>query len=265
MASTDAVYRSAQWSSTSDAESHLDQTLRINAFGGLTLQHDGVALTGPPTQRRRLALLAMLAVAGDKGVTRDKLLAMLWPDGDPEKSRHALNQILSAQRRHFADAQLFDGKKTVRLNRALITSDVHEFERAMLNDDLDTAVVLYSGPFLDGFFVPSSGEFERWVSDQRERFSARLSDALDDAARKAEHSNDLELAVRRRRQSAAIDKLDSARAIRLAETLVRSGNRASALRALHECQKRIKDELGFSDPDLMTRISNLALELDGRH
>lgn len=207
----------------------------------------------------------MLAVASDKGVSRDKILAMLWPDGNLEKSRHALNQILSAQRRHFADAQLFDGKKTVRLNGSLITSDVQEFERAMTSGDLDRAVALHSGPFLDGFFVPSSSEFEQWVTDQREKFAQRLSDALDDAARKAEQSSDLEVAIKRRRQSASLDKLDSARALRLAESLVRSGNRAGAVRALQECQKRIKDELGFSDPDLLTRISALTLELDGRH
>lgn len=207
----------------------------------------------------------MLAVASDKGVSRDKILAMLWPDGNLEKSRHALNQILSAQRRHFADAQLFDGKKTVRLNGSLITSDVQEFERAMTSGDLDRAVALHSGPFLDGFFVPSSSEFEQWVTDQREKFAQRLSDALDDAARKAEQSSDLEVAIKRRRQSASLDKLDSARALRLAESLVGSGNRAGALRALQECQKRIKDELGFSDPDLLTRISALTLELDGRH
>jgi DNA-binding SARP family transcriptional activator len=207
----------------------------------------------------------MLAVAGDKGVSRDKLLAMLWPDGDPEKSRHALNQILSAQRRHFADSQLFDGKKTVRLNASLITSDIEEFERAMLDGDLDKAVTLHSGPFLDGFFVPSSTEFEKWVTDQRERFSQRLSDALDDAARKASRSSDIELAIRRLRQSAALDKLDSARALKLADLLVQAGNRAGALRALQECQKRIRDELGFSDPDLLTRISALTLQLDGGH
>jgi DNA-binding SARP family transcriptional activator len=206
----------------------------------------------------------MLAVAGEKGVSRDKLLAMLWPDGDPDKSRHALNQILSAQRRYFSDSNLFDGKKTVRLNTSLITSDIDAFERALAKGDLDAAVEIYSGPFLDGFFVSGSSEFETWVSDQRDRFASRLSDALDAAARKAESVDDLETAIRRRRQSLSLDKSDSSRAIKLADVLARDGNRAGALRALQECQKRIKDDLGFEDPALSMRISALGSELSRR-
>lgn len=195
-------------------------------------------------------------------MSRDKLLAILWPDGDPEKSRHALNQILSAQRRYFSDAQLFDGKKTVRLNTSLITSDIEAFERALANHDIDTAINIYAGPFADGFFVPGSTEFEKWVTDQRERFAGRLSDALDDAAGRAETNGDLDVAIRRRRQSAALDKTDSARALKLADVLTRSGNRAGARRYLEECQQRIKDELGFADQSLTKRISALAAERD---
>ena len=152
--------------------------LRINTFGGLTLRLENAPLTGAPTQRRRLALLAMLAVAGENGMAREKILATLWPDGETEKSRHALNQILSAQRRHLGEAQLFDGRKMVRLNPALITSDLQMFERALVTGDLDAALALYSGPFLDGFFVPNSPEFESWVSRTRTRLASRLADAL---------------------------------------------------------------------------------------
>jgi len=206
----------------------------------------------------------MLAVAGDKGVSREKLLAMLWPDGNPEKSRHALNQIFSAQRRYFADSQLFDGKKTVRLNNKLITSDVSAFEHALSDHDLDAAVDIHGGPFLDGFFVSDSSEFEKWATDQRERFTSLLSNALDDDARQAESASDLDLAIKRRRQSVMLDRLDAMRAIKLADALSRAGDAGGALRSLQECQKRMKDELGFSDPVLSKRISALALELDGR-
>ena len=155
--------------------------LRINTFGGLSLRQGDAPLTGAPTQRRRLALLAVLAVAGEQGISRDKLLAMLWPESDGDKSRHALNQILYAQRRDFGEQQLFNGQKTVRLNPSLITSDVALFERALTDGDLEAAVGLYAGPFLDGFFLSGSSEFEIWVGDQRARFANRLGESLDAA------------------------------------------------------------------------------------
>src|SRR5215207_4630906 len=46
---------------------------RLRAFGGLTLERDGAPYVGPATQRRRLAVLAVLA-ASDAGVSRDRLV-----------------------------------------------------------------------------------------------------------------------------------------------------------------------------------------------
>jgi DNA-binding SARP family transcriptional activator len=238
--------------------------LRINTFGGLSLRQGDAPLTGAPSQRRRLALLAVLAVAGEKGVSRDKLLAMLWPEGETEKARHALNQILSAQRRYFGNAQLFDGRKTIRLNPSLITSDVALFERALQSGDLDAAADLYAGPFLDGFFLRDSSEFETWSSDQRARFANRFAESLDATARRAHKSGDHETAVKWRRHAVELDRIDAGRALRLAESLVLAGNRAGALRALQDCQKRLKDELGIpGDPSLGRMITAITAELGG--
>jgi DNA-binding SARP family transcriptional activator len=41
-----------------------------------------------------LALLSVLAVAGLLGTSRDKLVALVWPDADSEHARHALTQGL---------------------------------------------------------------------------------------------------------------------------------------------------------------------------
>ena len=49
--------------------------LRLRTFGGLTLaRDDDPPMTGAATQRRRLAILALLAVARDGGMSRDKIL-----------------------------------------------------------------------------------------------------------------------------------------------------------------------------------------------
>lgn len=236
--------------------------LRLNTFGGVALRNEDVPLTGPPTQRRRLALLAILAAAGDGGVSRDKLLAMLWPEGDPAKSRHALNQILSAQRRHFGDDNLFDGRKTVRFNTKAITSDVAALDAALVTNDLDAVTQLYCGPFLDGFFVPDSPEFEMWVSATRARYSNRVSETLEHAAAKAISSGDAESAVKWRRHALEIDPLDVSRALRLADAMVLTNNRAGAVRVLETSHQRLKSELGLSDPALTKRIDLMKRELD---
>ncbi|HEV8357847.1 MAG TPA: hypothetical protein VGQ17_13935, partial [Gemmatimonadales bacterium] len=124
--------------------------LRLRAFGGLTLRLDGTPITGVVTQRRQLALLALLAVSGDEGMSRDKLLAYLWPEKGTDASRHILNQLLYSQRQHAGDAGLFLGRKTLRLNPALIESDVQAFDGALAAGEGERAVAQYRGPFLDG-------------------------------------------------------------------------------------------------------------------
>jgi len=41
-----------------------------------------------------------------------------------------------------------------------------------------TAVDLYTGPFLDGFSLPASAEFDSWVIQERQSWARRYLDAL---------------------------------------------------------------------------------------
>ena len=152
--------------------------LRLLTFGGLNLLVGGHATTGSATRRRRLALLALLAVARDRGLNRDKVQAYLWPESDTERARHGLNQLVYFQRRHLGSGDLFLGKKTLRLNQAVLTTDVWDFEDALDAGAHEAAVRLYTGAFLDGFFLRGAPGFERWVADQRSRLAERCAQAF---------------------------------------------------------------------------------------
>src|SRR5207248_5848039 len=91
-------------------------TLRLTTFGGLLLERDDAIVTGASAQRRKLALLAYLAVAGDRGASRDKLLGIFWPETDTERARHALSQTLSALRHGLKCDDLVLGTSDLRLN-----------------------------------------------------------------------------------------------------------------------------------------------------
>src|SRR5690242_3634766 len=151
--------------------------LRLRTFGGAALKDGERILDGPVTQRRRLALLAMLAVAGEAGVSRDKLIAQLWPETDTERARHSLRQWIFLLRRDLGgDEDVLVGTTDLRLNPKLITSDVGDFERAIASGDDETAAAVYEGPFLDGFHIAEAGEFERWMEVQRSRYASRFAE-----------------------------------------------------------------------------------------
>jgi DNA-binding SARP family transcriptional activator len=149
--------------------------LQLRTFGGLSLTRGQEKLTGAISQRRRLAILTLLAVSGDVGMSRDKVVAYLWPEADSERARHVLNQLLYSQRRQAGSDALFQGRKTLRLNPDLIQSDAGSFDAALAQGELDRAVGIYSGPFLDGFFLKDAPGFEQWVEQQRDRYAPTMS------------------------------------------------------------------------------------------
>src|SRR5687767_1277324 len=147
--------------------------LRIRTLGGLSVQGAGRAPAATGIQPRRLAVLALVARAGDRGVTREKLLALLWPDAEVEAGRRALSQSLYALRRDLNAEELFTGVQELRLNPETATCDVLEFETAAAERVLERAAEVYSGPFLDGFRLPGAAEFDRWADEERRSLAQR--------------------------------------------------------------------------------------------
>jgi DNA-binding SARP family transcriptional activator len=71
-------------------------TLRL--LGGAVIESGETLLGGPAAQRHRLALLAILAVEA-RPVSRDKLVAYLWPERETEAARNLLKSALHAVRK----------------------------------------------------------------------------------------------------------------------------------------------------------------------
>jgi serine/threonine-protein kinase len=232
--------------------------LRLQTFGGLTLSRGSENLTGAATQRRRLAILALLAVAGEAGMSRDKLVAYLWPEADAERARHVLNQLLYAQRRQVGDQSLFLGRKTLRLNAELISSDVTSFDQALGAGDLEGGIALYRGPFLDGFFLKDAPEFERWSEDQRARLARRASGILAQLAERAAGEGHHRQAAEWWRRAADVDPYDSAASLGLIRALAAAGDRAGALLEARRHEELLRSELGVGpDPAFAEAVAML--------
>ena len=237
----------------------MDQ-LRLLTFGGLGLLVGGVATTGSATRRRRLALLALLAVARDRGLSRDKVQAYLWPESDTERAQHGLNQLIYFQRHHLGGGDLILGRKTLRLNRAAITTDVWDFEDALNSGSHEVAVRLYTGPFLDGFFLRGAPGFDRWVEEQRSRLAAGCAQAVGMLAAAAAAQGDHHRALEWLRRAAELSPFDTDTALRLAEAWVAIGDRAAALQSAQRHEELLRTELGLG-PD--PRIAHMLEQLRG--
>ena len=159
--------------------------------------------------RRPAAVLVAAAVAGERGISRDKLLGLLWPETDSDRARHSLTQAIYTARRATGIDDLFLTSGSLRLNRDRVSSDIDDFERALDARDLESAVALYDGPFLDGFFLSGSAEFEQWISAQRMRLENLAVSALEELATRASSAGDHWRAIEWRRRLVALRPLDS--------------------------------------------------------
>ena len=215
----------------------------VRTLGGLSIQTPTGRGEGAATQPRRLALLALIARAGDRGITRDKLLALLWPDAEVEQGRRALNQALYALRRDLSADELFVGMHELRLNPDAAACDVLQFESALRAGRFEDAAAQYAGPFLDGFRLAGAPEFERWADEERAELAHRLEGVLERLARTATQRNEPLDAVRWWRRLAAIDPLDARVAAALMSALVAAGDCAAALQHARIYEVLVAQEL----------------------
>ena len=206
---------------------------------------EGAVLTGPPSQRHRVALLALLARSHGRGLGREKVMAYLWPERDTEHAHRLLNQAVYHLRKSLGHAALISDVNELRLNPEVVDVDVVEFEAAAERGELARAVGLYTGPFLDGFFLRDGLEFDRWVARQAEGLALTYWKALEALAEGAEKNRDFGSAVELWRTRAAHDPFDSRITLRLVQALEASGNRAAALQHAELHERLLREELGM--------------------
>lgn len=229
---------------------HFIEMLELLTLGGVYVRgSDGTRLGGAVAQRRSLALLSVLAAHGDAGVRRDRLLALLWADADPEKSRHALTQSLYHIRRALEcdDVFVVTGAD-IRLNAERMQSDVARFGMLVDAGHDECALSLYAGPFMDGFVLPSPPEFEQWASVQRDKYQRLAGGALERLAANAERNGEWAEAVSLLRRLVALDPLSATATIALMRAMWASGDRPGAIQQGRVHGQLLRDELEL-EPD----------------
>lgn len=217
--------------------------LRLRTFGGLSLEGEHGPLAGAAAQRRRLAVLAIIAESGPRGVTRDKLIGLLWPEADEPHARSALSQALYALKRDSGGEQLVLGYDRLTLDPRALTSDLAEFEQAIARGDLASAAALYAGPFLEGIHLDEAPEFEHWLDVVGQRLCRAAERAFEQLARDAEGRADRAAAADWWRRVSALDPFKAAPLLRLAESLASSGDCADALRHIERHAQLLRAEL----------------------
>src|SRR5687768_12504917 len=157
----------------------------LKLLGGASLESEGAPVAGTVAQRRRLALLALLARAPG-GLSRERLAAYLFPEADTGRAHRAVSDALYAVRKALGKDAVVAAGDALRLDPEALSSDAGDFEAAVAAGDHGRAATLYRGPFLDGFFLSDAPEFERWADGERQRLALKYAEVLESLAGKCE-------------------------------------------------------------------------------
>src|SRR5438309_1699648 len=220
--------------------------LRLTTLGAIDLRDRlGHPVREVLAQPKRVALLVYLVVEGQRGpVSRDRLLAMYWPESDATHARNALSQSLHHLRQALgADVIESHGANAVVVHHEQLWCDATVFAEALERGDPELALDLYRGEFCPTLFATGMPDVEQWLDAQRRRLRAQALAAARAVAEKLATRGDAAAAARAARRALAMHPDDEGDVRALLALLERAGDRPGALLAYQEYGRRLKAEL----------------------
>src|SRR6266516_1148404 len=240
--------------------------LRLAVLGSPEVFHDGTRLTF--ALRKALALLVYLAVEGGMH-SRSKLAALLWPDSEPHDARTALRNAIALLRHLLADAD----SSTAEHNHLLTQRDLlgldpqaplwldlqvvqQAYTQAQLVSTLPSAeqgarlfaqvqhaLALVRGPFLDGFWLDEEAPFDEWHEQQQQQWQVRLQLLFERLSSWQEAAGELEQARATLMHWLALEPLQEEAYQRLMRVHLARGEPSAALQVYATCRARLAEAL----------------------
>lgn len=228
--------------------------LQIRLLGVLQISVDGNVLPSLPTQKAN-GILGYITLNTGKGLSREHLAGLFWPDRPQSNARRSLHTALWQIRSLLKKAGLKPEKLFSASSNTVCWSpeidywlDVPEFEKSVNQaspSQLQNAVDLYRGSFL-------SNIYEDWCLEERYRLESYYLRALSKLISHYLESRRFSAAMETSRLLLKADLLNEVAHRALMLSNYQLGNRSAAIEQYHECARLLKRELNI-DPSEETR------------
>jgi DNA-binding SARP family transcriptional activator/predicted ATPase len=227
--------------------------MRISLFGNLRISFAGRPIKTVNTNRLQ-SLIAYLILHGDTPQPREHLAFTLWPASRESQARTNLRQLLHNLKRALpAECQSLETDHfTVEWRQhASCPVDVVEFQAALAEaaaarsakdngreiQFLSAAAQLYEDDLLPAIY-------DDWLTPLREEYKRQISEALHRLASIFEEQHDYAQAIPWADRLVALDPLGESHHQLLIRLHAANKDRASALRAYHQCMRVLRREMG---------------------
>jgi TolB-like protein/Tfp pilus assembly protein PilF len=222
--------------------------ITVHLLGGAGIRSGGEPLRGPPAQRHRIALLAMIVAAWPQSLSRDRATALLWPEKDTSSARRLLNLAVHVLRSSLGEDVILSAGEGLLYNPARVSCDLHDLRAAIAEHRLAAVVMHCTGQLLEGFGLDDSVEFGYWLDERRRELEHAQIAALRSIADQQESDGDMHGRIGTCRRLVTVDPYSSAHTLALMRALEDAGDRPAAIRHAAEYARRLRADLEL-EPD----------------
>ena len=205
-------------------------------------------------------------IESDAPQRREKLAGLLWPDLPERTARSNLRHALAILRKAIGDyisepPFLIITRQTIQFNLASqVWVDVTAFTRLLRSiqpsnqqtiQQMEQAIEIFRGPFLEGFSLANCPEFEQWMLYEREHLNRLAMNTLRCLSEWYENLGEVERALYFAWRLVALDPYQDSTQQQVMHLLARSGQRGSALAQYESFHHLLVKELG-AEPSVET-------------
>jgi len=218
--------------------------LRVTCLGSFRVGSQGQTALQP---KRGRELLQYLTLHPTRGISRDRLIELFWPDLDARSATHRLHLVASGARRFLKE--ILGGFDAIRCTRegyawhpsVCVVSDLTEFmelhrQGTMLS--FKQAVALYAGDLFEG-------ENRDWLQPERVKYSIMHTSILERLANGALSENDHEAALGYGLELLATDRAHEGASRLVMRCFGALGQRARAIAEYESLRRYLKHHLGI--------------------
>lgn len=216
-------------------------------------------------QSKPILVLKVLIALGGRGVKKEKIADVVWPDADGDLANQSLATTLHRLRKilEVDEAVILTGG-TMTLNSKICWVDVWEFERLYAQSDNmwhrdshenfseNINMVLAAVSLYKGTFLPEEAD-QPWTVLLREKLRNKYLRAIGRIGHYYEESGMTQKAIECFQRTLEIDHMDEESYRRLMACYFRVGERSKALSVYDSCKRVLVEGLGVS-PSRETEI-----------
>lgn len=218
-------------------------------------------------RRKGLALLAYLALH-EESIASEFLAELFWPNN--RKNRASLRTVRSYLNAIVSDTLIAREGFSLFINPNVeLYTDILEIRRLVeeykkdtmnIQEDasrlglLESAVKLWRGRFLSGFYLKGCPEFENWMFSEEIAVDRTINYVLFTLVQKYEQFREYDKAIFYARKLADFEPTNEDAHRGLIRLYAETGQRQAAMRQYHHCARILEEELGLEPEETTTAL-----------